>query len=77
VSEITSLGLTYSLLTKYTSFIAVLENIRNPSGHAIDRAQPLSLGYGVSNYAVASEPALWVLLTFIALFGLARKRKWA
>tara|TARA_B100000315_G_scaffold252008_2_gene287882 strand:+ start:3958 stop:5946 length:1989 start_codon:yes stop_codon:yes gene_type:complete len=76
VSEITSLGLTYSLLTKYTSFIAVLEKIRNPSGHAINRAHPVSLGQGVSNYAVASEPALWVLLAFIVLFALARKRKW-
>ena len=30
VKEITSLGLKYSLLTQYTSFIAVREEVRNP-----------------------------------------------
>jgi Ca-activated chloride channel family protein len=32
--EITSLGLTYNLLTEYTSFVAVLEEVRNPEGEA-------------------------------------------
>ena len=30
VKEITALGLKYSLLTQYTSFIAVREEVRNP-----------------------------------------------
>ena len=51
-AEITNLGLTYNLLTAYTSFIAVLEEIRNTEGNARDVKQPLPLPKGVSNQAV-------------------------
>ena len=51
-AEITNLGLTYNLLTAYTSFVAVLEAVRNPEGHARDVKQPLPLPKGVSNLAV-------------------------
>jgi Ca-activated chloride channel family protein len=65
--ELVSLGLTYSLLTRYTSFIAVHEVVRNPSGAGEDVAQPLPLPAGVRNTAVGSmgsgsEPGLLVLL---------------
>ena len=52
VREVTSLGLTYSLLTRYTSFIAVLEEVRNTTGQAADVDQPLPLPDGVSDLAV-------------------------
>jgi Ca-activated chloride channel family protein len=69
VKEITALGLKYSLLTQYTSFIAVREKIVNPDGQAHDVNQPLPLPLGVSDLAVGdgaetgSEPELiWLLV---------------
>jgi Ca-activated chloride channel homolog len=65
--EVTSIGLTYNLLTKYTSFIAVLEQVRNTAGQASDVDQPLPLPSGVSDlavggeYASGAEPELWLL----------------
>ena len=76
VTEITSLGLKYSLLTRYTSFIAVLEEVRNPLGQAKDVKQPLPLPLGVSNLAVGggteagSEPELVWLISASLLLGL-------
>lgn len=66
--EVTSLGLTYSLLTPYTSFIAVLETIRNKEARSTDVDQPLPLPLHVSNLAVGSygkgpEPEMVLLLT--------------
>ena len=77
MKEITSLGLKYSLLTKYTSFIAVLEKVRNTNGAADDVQQPLPLPVGVNDLAVGSEPDLIWLAALGALIGLmimARKR---
>ncbi len=74
--EVTALGLKYSLLTKYTSFIAVLEEVRNHQGPANDVDQPLPLPLGVSDLAVGdgtesgSEPELIWLLTASLLIGL-------
>ena len=76
VKEITALGLKYSLLTQYTSFIAVLEEIRNPLGLAQDVKQPLPLPLGVTDLAVGgdtengSEPELVWLITLALLMGL-------
>jgi len=71
VREITSLGLTYSLLTRHTSFIAVLEQVRNPGGQGSDVDQPLPLPDGVSDlavgYGVGAEPGLWGLFLGAAL----------
>jgi Ca-activated chloride channel homolog len=73
IGQVTSLGLNYSLLTRYTSFIAVLEQVRNPEANAKDVCQPLPLPQGVSDLAVAGdyaagpEPELWALLTLLAL----------
>ena len=67
-AEITSLGLTYSLLTAYTSFIAVNDVIRNPEGSSEDIDQPLPLPLHVSNLAVGGsvssvpEPEMALLL---------------
>jgi Ca-activated chloride channel family protein len=79
--EVTELGLTYSLLTPYTSFIAVIEEIRNHQG-AADVDQPLPLPAGVSNLAVGEyssvpEPDLTALFVVaaVALFGVGIYRR--
>jgi Ca-activated chloride channel family protein len=72
-AAVTALGLRYSLLTKYTSFIAVLELIRNPNGQAANVDQPQPLPKGVSELAVGgdpgyeagAEPELWLLLAIL------------
>jgi Ca-activated chloride channel family protein len=74
ISNITSLGLKYNLLTQYTSFIAVLEDVRNTRGPAKDVDQPLPLPLGVSDLAVGtvtqsgSEPELiWLMAASILI----------
>ena len=76
IGEITSLGLTYGLLTRYTSFVAVHEIVRRGAGEGDDVDQPLPLPAGVSDLAVGvtrgAEPELvWVCAIVLALFGLA------
>ncbi len=84
IKEITSLGLKYNLLTQYTSFIAVREEVRNPDGSAKNVNQPLPLPLGVSDLAVGddtevgSEPELVWLLTaslLLALIMIVRSRR--
>jgi len=74
--EVTQLGLTYNMLTPYTSFIAVVETVRNPEGNATDTNQPLPLPLEVSDFALGGymlgcEPAqlfyVGVLLLFVML----------
>ena len=72
---ITELGLKYSLLTQYTSFIAVDHVVRNPNpalAPTVD--QPSPLPDGVSNLAVATlgaevpstpEPSAWLALLIV------------
>jgi Ca-activated chloride channel family protein len=69
--EVTALGLRYSLLTDYTSFIAVDETPRNELGTGEEIKQPLPLPLGVSDYAVGgvtqgSEPHLTFLMALFA-----------
>ncbi len=77
--EITTLGLRYSLLTQYTSFIAV-DHVVRTSEPAETVNQPLPLPQGVSNFAVGDavgaavpstpEPAAWLaLLVVVVLVG--------
>jgi Ca-activated chloride channel family protein len=84
VKEITSLGLKYSLLTQYTSFIAVREAVTNPDGSAKDVNQPLPLPLGVSDLAVGddtesgAEPELvWLvaLSLMIVITMIVRRRR--
>lgn len=84
---ITALGLHYSLLTQYTSFIAIDQIVRT-SEAAVPVNQPLPLPQGVSNLAVGEvgaavpstpEPAAWLsLLVVLGLVGVAlsRRGKW-
>ncbi|HTQ07982.1 MAG TPA: VIT domain-containing protein [Polyangiaceae bacterium] len=80
-TEVTALGLRYSLLTPFTSFVAVSHLVRNAGAPARDVDQPLPLPAGVSNSAVgepvqsADEPELWLVGALGALFlALARHR---
>ncbi len=52
VKEITNLGLRYSLLTDYTSFVAVDTVVRNVNGKIETVRQPLPLPEGVSDRAI-------------------------
>ncbi|MFH2043841.1 MAG: VIT and VWA domain-containing protein [Pseudomonadota bacterium] len=68
--EVTSLGISYNLLTANTSFVAVREVVVNPEGQSKDVNQPLPLPKNVSNLAVggsmASVPEPDILLLVIA-----------
>ena len=55
IKEVTELGLTYNLLTAYTSFIAIDNQIRNRDGQPETVNQPLPLPQGVSDYAVGAS----------------------
>lgn len=73
--EITTLGLNYSMITPYTSFIAVTDVIRNTDGTGTDVDQPLPLPSNVSNFAVGgytvgSEPADIILAALLAGTGI-------
>lgn len=65
VKEVTDLGLNYNLLTAYTSFVAVDNEVRNKDGKLTTVKQPLPLPEGVSDYAVggngnyAAAPAVY------------------
>jgi Ca-activated chloride channel family protein len=82
-AEITRLGLAYNLLTRHTSFVAVLDQVRNGTGAADRVAQPLPLPVGVSDAAVGgdgglvgvgSEPPLWLLVAALGLAAAAASR---
>lgn len=70
VRAVTNLGMTYNLLTAFTSFVAVDEVVRNSGagGNLQTVKQPLPLPKGVENSAVGEqiqttpEPATWLLL---------------
>ncbi len=55
VQEVTNLGLTYNLLTAYTSFVAVDNEVVNKDGKVTTVKQPLPLPEGVSDYAVGGN----------------------
>jgi Ca-activated chloride channel family protein len=72
--EMVRLGLQYNLLTKYTSFVAVDDVVRNTSDQSSTVKQPAPLPEGVSNASVAGfgeigtspEPETWAFLIMIA-----------
>ena len=69
--ELTQIGLSYNMVTPYTSFIAVLDVVRNPDGDSADVNQPLSLPLEVSNlavgYRIGSEPGDMIFIMIPAL----------
>ena len=66
--EVTQLGLKYSMMPPYTSFVAVMGEVRNPDGACRDVDQPLPLPQGVSDlsvgggYTIGSEPGTMILV---------------
>ena len=87
--RITELGLNYSLLTQYTSFLAVDEVVRNAQPqNTVGVNQPSPLPQGVSNLAIGEvtvgaqvpatpEPATWgaVFMVLSVLALLARRAR--
>jgi Ca-activated chloride channel family protein len=73
--EITRLGLEYNLLTRHTSFVAVLHEVRNAGAPGKDVDQPLPLPQGVSDLAVGDgtargdEPGLALLAALAGTLG--------
>lgn len=83
VKQVTNLGLTYNLLTAYTSFVAVDDVVRNPGGKSQSVKQPLPLPAGVENSAVGGgipttpEPETWMLFAVAAsILGYRSYRAW-
>ena len=83
---ITELGLKYSLLTQYTSFIAVDHVVRNPNPALAPTVnQPSPLPEGVGNLAIGAEvpstpePSAWlamlIVLGIVVSTVLARRRR--
>jgi Ca-activated chloride channel family protein len=73
IAQITSVGLSYGLLTRYTSFVAVQEVVRRTVDGAEQVDQPLPLPAGVSNLAVGvtsgAEPdVVWLAAIAALLF---------
>jgi len=58
IKEVTNLGLTYNLLTAYTSFVAVDKKVRLQDGQAVTVKQALPLPQGVSDYAVGGNRSI-------------------
>jgi Ca-activated chloride channel family protein len=54
VKMVTNLGLKYNLLTEYTSFIAIDDEVRNKTGKIETVKQALPLPEGVTNYAIGN-----------------------
>ena len=82
--EVTSIGLKYSMVTPYTSFVAVIEEVRNPEGNSKDVDQPNPLPFGVSGlsvgggYMIGAEPnglLLILLLSMAVLLSHVQKKR--
>jgi Ca-activated chloride channel family protein len=58
IQQVIELGLAYSLLTPYTSFVAIDTKIRREDGQVVTIKQPLPLPHGVSDYAVGENSSL-------------------
>jgi Ca-activated chloride channel family protein len=74
-AAITNLGLTYNLLTKYTSFVAVDDVVRRTTPNLQTVKQPLPLPQGVENSAIGGdvptspEPStIGLIVIVVALF---------
>ncbi len=81
--QIMNLGLNYSLLTNYTSFLAVDQVVRvTRPDSSVAVTQPQPMPEGVSNFAVgeqvpsAPEPQVWgAMLVCVSVLGMLARRK--
>lgn len=82
-AEVTQIGLNYNMITPYTSFVAVIDTVRNPDGESTDVDQPLPLPLEVSDlavgYKIGSEPNNMILFgmpaVILMLSALMKKRR--
>lgn len=81
--EVTQLGLNYHMITPHTSFIAVIDIVRNPDADSTDVDQLNPLPLGVSNlavgYRIGSEPGeiiLFAALVLMMFFPALSKKIW-
>lgn len=58
IKQITELGLKYNLMTNYTSFIAIDEQVVNEDGEMATVQQAIPMPEGVSDYAVGYDPGV-------------------
>jgi Ca-activated chloride channel family protein len=58
IDEITSLGLTYNLMSEFTSFVAVDMVVRANGEKLVTVKQPIPLPQGVSDYSVGGEAVM-------------------
>ena len=75
VKEVTAIGLNYNLLTAYTSFVAVDNEVRNHDGKLTTVKQPLPLPEGVSDYAVGGSSNYAAAPSMQKSMGMAMTRK--
>lgn len=75
IKQITDLGLQYNLLTDYTSFVAVDDQIRNAGGKQETVQQTLPLPEGVSNLAIGPTSSVYGVQTGNVMYKNAEKRK--
>jgi Ca-activated chloride channel family protein len=68
IKEVTQLGLTYNLLTAYTSFVAIDTEVRLVDGQAVTVKQPLPLPEGVSDYAVGRGSVAQKMMSPLAAY---------
>lgn len=81
-AAITELGLSYNLLTQYTSFIAVDQRVRNPNPALTPQVdQPSPMPEGVSNLAIGAEvpstPEPGALLALLVVAGIVAATLWS
>jgi Ca-activated chloride channel family protein len=77
--SVTALGLEYNLLTEYTSFIAVTDEVRLQGQHAQRVDQPLPMPAQVEDTAIdgGPEPAFWVLALALCAIAYFFRRRFA
>ena len=75
--EVTELGLNYNLLTAYTSFVAVDNEVRNIDGKLTTIKQSLPLPEGVSDYAIGGRGQYAAAPAMQKSWGMGASRKMA
>ncbi len=66
VEEVTQVGLTFRLMTQWTSFVAVEENVVNPAGQPQTVVQPVEMPEGVSYEGVFGESSAKPIVARVA-----------